>query len=131
MRERSTPPLCRSGACREALLLSHSLQSVREPTQAGRRNNHKTTDEMLRVNFFFFVTLPTGRSPKKHEGRGAHAGMQSLQSSVHHQTGCVCLYVRDSCRHTLPLCFDLSHTRVAISSVFNKVLLSLSQVYVI
>lgn len=70
-----------------------------------------------------FVTLPS-RNPQgstwaeAHRREWKHCGSQSMLED--HWTCWFCLYIRDSLRHRLPLCFDLSHSRAGISSMFHK-----------
>lgn len=52
-------------------------------------------------------------------------------SLLEDQICCFCLYIRDFCRRSCPLYFDLSHSRAGISSMFSKVSLNLSKTYVI
>jgi len=47
------------------------------------------------------------------------------------QACCFHLFIKDSHRLSLPLCFDVSSSRAGISRMFDRVPLSLSQCYVI
>jgi len=60
-----------------------------------------------------------------------HHGARSFLESVHYWTCCFHLRIGDSGRCSFPLCFDLSHSRAEISSMLDRVPLSLSQAWVI
>lgn len=72
---------------------------------------------------FIFVTWPTGGSLKQHLGRGMqargehrHCGAWSVLEDQ--QTCWFCLCFRDLHRLILPPCFDLSHSRACLISLF-------------
>ena len=99
-----------------------------EPAQAGCRNHHKTTDEMQGITLFLFPREwgdpRTSTWAEAHKRGRRHCRAWSFLED--RQTCWFCLFVRDSHRRSLPLCFDLSHSRAGIPSMFHRVPLSLS-----
>ena len=106
-----------------------SFEWLGEWAQAGRRNNHKTTDETQKANLFSLPRQPDcPRSSTRAEARKwgrRHCWARSMREDC--RPCCFRPSIRDSRRHSLPLCFDLLHSRAGISSVSNRVPLSLSQ----
>ena len=125
---------CRGGEIKRHVLCRPAEQGkLCEPAKAGRRNNHKTAGEMQRVNSCSLPRQPgdprsSTRAEAHKRGRRHHRARSMLEDR---RTCCFRLFVRDLRRHSLPLCFDLSHSRAEISSMFDRVPLSLSQAYVI
>ena len=108
-------------------------KGVCELAQAGRRNHHETMDEMQRVHLFPLPREPgdpwSSTQVEAHKRGCRHHRDQSLLED--RWTCWFCLFFRDSGKSSLPLCFDLSHSRAGISSMFHRVPLSLSHACVI
>lgn len=109
--------------CQVDPLCTPPLPHLWELTQARSRNNHRTMDEMQKVNLFL-LPRKLERSPQQHPGRGTRLReARTAELGPCFWTCCFLLYSTGSHRHSFPLC------RAGISSMF--VPLSPSQACVI